>query len=1251
VRLKFQEILHLFHQKTWSILLVLVCVFSVFSYYVYTEKQLDDAYEARHVSYQLVSQLRQTSDDLTRMVRSYVLTGDTRYKSYFQNILDIRNGNIPLPDAYFNAYWDMVIVGKLPAPSTDGKGVALLDMMLIAGFTKEELDKLTSAKKHSDELTTLEFEAMRLAESAVSDMDTYRLAAAQMLLGSQYHQAKSEIMKPINETFLMMDRRTQDAVNHAKAVASTFRAIFVLVSLWAIFYVWRAYRALRLTLGASADEVHQHISRIGSGDFSMPIKIAPAQNKSVLAELAKMQDLLHSHDVERTIAEQNLRLNKKLLVEAQHIAQVGSWSLDCQTEELVWSDEIFHIFEIEKDQFPANYQAFLSVVHPQDRAEVDRVFKASVASHRPYDITHRLLLADGSIKWVHERGTSDYDVEGNPTYSRGTVQDVTERHHAETLIRKSERYLSNILNSVEEVIWTASAPDFKVSHVNAAIEKLSGISPQTFMNDGDSWVKLIHVDDRAKAQLAISEVFNTSRVEVEYRIVLADGHVRWVSDRRHLVYAEQGVPAELVCVIRDETDKKLAANADRESKERVIQMLETSPIGVRIASATGDKVLFANKRYTELINCAPDTVMGRNPKLYYANPLEYEAILAQVNSGHSVNDRLIQLMVEDKGLIWVIASYRPVHYEGEAAMLGWFYDVTELRQAQEALLQSEALAKQSLEELKYQKYALDKHAIVAVTDVKGRITYANDKFSEISGYTIEELIGQDHAILNSGYHPKGFFKEMYRVVASGQVWHDEVCNRAKDGTLYWVDTTIAPFLGDDGKPQSYISIRTDITQRKAAEDKSNYLALYDTLTNLPNRRLLLDRLNQALAAAARSVRNGALLFLDLDHFKTLNDTLGHDVGDLLLQQVAERLTACVREGDTVARLGGDEFVVILEGLSEHDVEAATQAEVIGEKILAKFVQPYQFKGYEYHITSSIGITLFGKNNLKSDELLKQADIAMYQAKKLGRNALSFFDPKMQEGIQARVDMEHELRKALDKNEFQLFYQMQVDVSDRPVGAEALIRWIHPERGLIPPGEFIPIAEDTGMILAIGDWVIDAACAQLKCWEQNALTQALTLSVNVSAKQFHQADFVAQIKMAVTRHAVNPMLLKLELTESALLDHVEDTIEIMSALKDIGVRFSLDDFGTGYSSLQYLRLLPLYQLKIDRSFVQDIAGKSSDQAIVRTIIAMAHTLNLNVIAEGVETQVQQGILLDSGCVHYQGYLFSKPLPIDEFESLL
>jgi diguanylate cyclase (GGDEF)-like protein len=437
--------------------------------------------------------------------------------------------------------------------------------------------------------------------------------------------------------------------------------------------------------------------------------------------------------------------------------------------------------------------------------------------------------------------------------------------------------------------------------------------------------------------------------------------------------------------------------------------------------------------------------------------------------------------------------------------------------------------------------------------------------------------------------------------------------------------------------------------RKAAEDEIRTLAFYDSLTGLPNRRLLLDRLRQALASSARSGREGALLFIDLDNFKTLNDTLGHDIGDLLLQQVAARLTSCVREGDTVARLGGDEFVVMLEDLSEQDIGAAAQVEMIGEKIMSSLGQLYQLDGHEHYSSPSIGATLFNEHERDIEELLKQADIAMYQAKRSGGNVLSFFDSKMQNIINTRAELERELRTAIDNQQFKLHYQIQVDSSLRPLGAEALIRWIHPERGLIPPLKFIPLAEEMGLILQIGQWVIEAACTQLKAWQQDTLTCHLVLAINVSAKQFRQADFVAQVQAAVQRHAINPMLLKLELTESLLLENIEDTIASMNALKAIGIQFSLDDFGTGYSSLQYLKRLPLDQLKIDQSFVRDLTSDSSDRAIVRTIIAMAKGMNLDVIAEGVEMEDQRLTLLGKGCMHYQGYLFSKPVSIEEFNA--
>ncbi len=437
-----------------------------------------------------------------------------------------------------------------------------------------------------------------------------------------------------------------------------------------------------------------------------------------------------------------------------------------------------------------------------------------------------------------------------------------------------------------------------------------------------------------------------------------------------------------------------------------------------------------------------------------------------------------------------------------------------------------------------------------------------------------------------------------------------------------------------------------------ADSEIEHLAFFNQLTGLPNRRLLIDRLQHAFASSARRGWDGALLFLDLDNFNNINNTLGHEIGDLLLQQTAQRLKDCVRESDTVAHLGSDEFVVILENLSKQPIEAAViQAKAVAEKILASLNQPYQLSKQEYHSTLSIGVTLFSDYAQSAEELLKHADIAMHQAKKAGLNALRLFNPEMLDAINARASLEGELGKALEKQQFHLYYQIQVDSSRHPLGAEALIRWIHPERGLVQPDQFIPLAEETGLILPIGQWVLEAACTQLKAWEKDPLTRDLVLAVNVSARQFCHADFVVQVQAIMQRYAVNPTRLKLELTESMLVQNIENIVTIMNTLKAIGIQLSLDDFGTGYSSLQHLKKLPIDQLKIDQSFVRDLAVDSSDKAIVRTIIAMAQSLDLDVIAEGVETEEQQQLLMGEGCSHYQGYLFGKPVSIEEFEASL
>ena len=484
-------------------------------------------------------------------------------------------------------------------------------------------------------------------------------------------------------------------------------------------------------------------------------------------------------------------------------------------------------------------------------------------------------------------------------------------------------------------------------------------------------------------------------------------------------------------------------------------------------------------------------------------------------------------------------------------------------------------------------------------------------------------------------------------------YEDELCLKRSDGSMFWAQLRGCAL--EAGAPETgSIWVIEDITSRKAAEHEINSLAFYDPLTRLPNRRLLIDRLKQALETKTRSEKNGALLFIDLDNFKTLNDTLGHDMGDLLLQQVADRLSTSVRKGDTVARLGGDEFVVMLENLSQNRQEAAARTRAIGEKIIDALNHPYRLAGYEHHSTPSIGITLFDDHYNRDnsvDDLLKQADLALYQAKGAGRNTLRFFDQEMQAVVAARAVLEEGLREAVLKKQFRLFYQMQVDREMRLTGVEGLLRWQPPQGHMILPGEFIPLAEDTGLIFALGHWVLETACTQLAAWSMRPEMAQLTISINVSARQLHHRNFVHQVLTVLEDTGANPQRLKLEITESQLVDDVEDAISKMNALKEIGVGFSLDDFGTGYSSLSYLKRLPLNQLKIDQGFVRDILEDPNDAAIAKMIIALAESLGLSVIAEGVETEAQRNFLAIQGCHAYQGYLFSHPLPIAEFEEFV
>ncbi len=676
----------------------------------------------------------------------------------------------------------------------------------------------------------------------------------------------------------------------------------------------------------------------------------------------------------------------------------------------------------------------------------------------------------------------------------------------------------------------------------------------------------------------------------------------------------------------------------RRSQNRFENLFRSSPSASVIANPAG-LILDCNQLFEQMVGRPREEVIGCTSADFgiWEHPENRQHAYELIARDNSLNSFEADWLTPAGESRTALIFGTPLELNLERCNLFHIVDITERKKLEQAREESEARAR-SLVEVAFDGVMTHDH---------GLIIEANQRFAQLFGYdNPDELIGQND--IERLVTPDSAATLRAHIAAGRTSQPIEGTGIRKDGSTF-IGETQSCKTTYHGRTVITIAVR-DITARKLAEDEIRNLAFYDPLTRLPNRRLLLDRLHQALASNTRSGRHGALLLIDLDNFKTLNDTLGHDMGDLLLQQVAQRLSTCIRVGDTVARLGGDEFVVMLQDLSENAEEAATQTESVGEKTLQSLSQPYRLLGYENHSTPSIGITLFGGQQHAIEDLLKQADLAMYQSKTAGRNTMRFFDPEMQTKVTNRAAMEVDLREALRQQQFILQYQPQVVGDGRITGAEVLMRWQHPQRGLVPPIDFIPLAEETGLILPLGQWVLETACVQLAKWANHPEMAALNLSVNVSANQLHQVDFVDQVLAVLRSTGANPHRLKLELTESLLVSNVENTIVKMTALKAQGVGFSLDDFGTGYSSLTYLKRLPLDQLKIDQGFVRDILIDPNDAAIAKMVVALAESLGLSVIAEGVEIESQRSFLASQGCHAYQGYLFSRPLPLDKFEEL-
>ncbi|MCX7145050.1 MAG: EAL domain-containing protein [Sulfuritalea sp.] len=765
--------------------------------------------------------------------------------------------------------------------------------------------------------------------------------------------------------------------------------------------------------------------------------------------------------------------------------------------------------------------------------------------------------------------------------------------------------------------------------------------PQDTMGNHEVYLTRVHPEDRAAVHLAWqSALDNGDAFDNEHRIIVGD-QIRWVRQKAEMSFDGGTRPKHCVGTTQDITERRKAVEALREQEEFFRLIAENIGDFIAVLDLEGRR-LYNSPSYRHFFGGERD--LRGTDSFAEIHPDDQEHVrqvfreTIQSGVGHQIEYRFRTA----DGRVRLLESLGGVIRDSTgrvARVVVVSHDITERKNAEEVLRESEQ---------HFRTLANGGSTLIWTSGLDKQCNYFNEPWLHFTGRSLEQEVGDGWL---QGVHPDDLDQCLQTYVEAfdrREPFSMEYRIRHVDGSYRWIRDDGNPRYDSQGGFLGYIGFCVDISLQKESDEKIRNLAFYDPLTGLPNRRLLQDRLEKALAASTRHKREGALLFIDLDNFKTLNDTLGHDIGDLLLQQVGQRLSGCVRESDTVARLGGDEFVVMLEDLSEDKQDAASQVEAVGEKILATLNQPYQLAQYAYRNTPSIGVSLFANHEMTIDELLKQADLAMYQAKAAGRNAMRFFDPAMQAVVTSRAALEAGLREAIQKSQFLLHYQAQVDDQGRVTGSEALLRWHHPLHGMVSPAEFIPLAEETRLILPLGQWVLQTACTQLARWATRPEMAHLTLAVNVSAHQFNQTDFVDHVLGAIGDSGANPKRLKLELTESLLVHNVQEIIEKMSALKARGVGFSLDDFGTGYSSLSYLKRLPLDQLKIDQSFVRDILVDPNDAAIARTVVALAQSLGLGVIAEGVETGPQRAFLAESGCNAYQGYFFSRPLPIAGFE---
>lgn len=955
-----------------------------------------------------------------------------------------------------------------------------------------------------------------------------------------------------------------------------------------------------------------------------------------------------------SVAAQQLRIGEQRLRLAQDAAHAGTWEWSLDNNDNYWTDQTWALYGLKPQSCPPSYSNWLSTIHPHDRDNVALSVNAAAAHGEEFEIAWQVNTpTDTTPRWLLSRGQPIRDDEGKVTRYIGIVFDISERVQAEKTAENERMRLQTILRMASDGI-----------HILDATGRLLDAS-QAFLN-------MLGYDDTAKDQLQVTDwdasltkddlqilfaklLTNTTPVTFETQHRRRDGRVLDVEvvacsiviNGQPLIYAssrditQRKRSAEelnrhryhLQDLVETRTNELHAANRVLSVQTReMADLYNKAPCGYHCLDKDG-RFISINDTELDWLGYAREEVVG---SLRYSDVVaphsvaKFEDIFIRLQETGFVRDVEYDLRRKDGRLLPVLLNAAAIYgANGEFLQSrATLFDITERKQLEEQQ-RIAAVAFQSRDGM-------------LVTDSHGVILQVNQAFIEMTGYSAEEMVGHTPAKLHSGAQDADYYRKVWEAARSEGRWQGSIWNRRKDGGIFPKWLSISAVRNTDGEITHYVGEYAEISEPREAERKIIELAFYDPLTGLPNRRLLHDRLHQALANSNRHAQYGALLLLDLDHFKTLNDTRGHDVGDQLLIEVGRRLRANLREADTAARLGGDEFVVLLEGMGATDVAAAESAEAIADKLRSQLSTPFMLQGTPCHIAASIGITLFRDSRESPENLLKQADLALYQAKDAGRDTGRFYTPALQAVVEARAELEAGLRRALTDKELILYYQPQVDEKGRLIGVEALLRWQPPGKAMIPPAEFIPIAEHSGLILPIGNWVLAEACRQIAAWSASPLTRDIRVAVNISARQFRQPDFIAYVQTALLESGADPRRLKLELTESTLVDDMESVISTMRTLQAQGVGFSMDDFGTGYSSLANLKRLPIEQLKIDQSFVRDIPGDADDCAIARAVIALGQSLHLNVIAEGVETVAQRDFLASFGCRAYQGYLYGRPM---------